>query len=617
MKPLPSWINSLSFAFCFLFMMFHANAQDVSSFEIANQVVSVSGDLSGFDLDVQVSRVEDGLEIATIKITHETGDVPPQLSLKWQMPSTNVAGYWSTSAYMNKTIKPDWWPSKVTSMLARQAPVITLYGHQDENRTTFAVSDPENTIVSSTSVREEDGLLYNEVTLFSEVHKKLKTYEVQLRMDSRSVLYSESLDDVATWWASFDEYEPLFVPDVARLPVYSTWYSYHQNVSADSIIEECKIAKAMGFESIIVDDGWQTLDGNRGYAYTGDWEPMRIPDIKDVVQQVHDIGMKFVLWYALPFVGEKSKSYEKMKGKFLRYWDGQGAYVLDPRYPEVRAYIIQIYVDALQKWNLDGFKLDFIARFNADENTVLTKENGRDYASVNEATDVLMTKLVKTLKGINPDIMMEFRQPYIGPVMRKYGNMFRAGDCPNLALINRVRTTDLRLLSGNTSVHSDMLMWHYDEPVELAALQLVNVLFSVPQISVRLKDIPDDHFQMIKFYTSYWLQNRSVFLDGTFHAHAPLSNYPMISGSTDDKRIVSLYNDQVVDVVSGKYNLLDVINGKASERIILSVTGEAKNYNYTVRNCLGEVLESSDVVLEAGLYEYNVPCSGMISFQKK
>ncbi|NIO10738.1 MAG: alpha-galactosidase, partial [Deltaproteobacteria bacterium] len=89
-------------------------------------------------------------------------------------------------------------------------------------------------------------------------------------------------------------------------------------------------------------------------------------------------------------------------------------------------------------------------------------------------------------------------------LMRKYGNMFRAADCPNMAVINRARTTDIRLLCGNTAVHSDMYMWHRDDPVEKAALQILNVLFSVPQLSVRLDSVPEEHIRMIKFWTEYW-----------------------------------------------------------------------------------------------------------------
>ena len=49
-----------------------------------------------------------------------------------------------------------------------------------------------------------------------------------------------------------------------------------------------------------------------------------------------------------------------------------------------------------------------------------------------------------------------------------------------------------------------MIMWHYGEPVERAAFQLLNVMFAVPQVSVRLQEIPRDHFDMVRFYTDYW-----------------------------------------------------------------------------------------------------------------
>ncbi|MGX1929623.1 glycoside hydrolase family 36 protein [Flagellimonas sp. 2504JD4-2] len=583
-------------------------------FELAGQQVELHGDFSEFDAKIELEQVSEGLGIATISLSTEQGSVPPQFALKWNLPSSDIAGHWGTGSFNDKTIGPSWGPSKTYSMLAKQAPVIALFGHDDINRLNFSVSEALNTVVLSTGIKEEDGMVYNEIRFFSEKHRPVKNYEVKIRFDSRPQLYSKALNEVADWWASFDLYKPASVPEVARMPVYSSWYSYHQNVSMKDLLEECKLAKKMGFESIIVDDGWQTLDSNRGYAYTGDWEPERIPEMKEFVQAVHDLGMKFILWYAVPFAGEKSAAYTKMKGKFLRYWNGQGTYVLDPRYPEVREFIIKTYVDATQEWDLDGFKLDFIGRFVSDDKTELTTEDGRDYASVNEATDVLMTDLMKALQEIKPDIMIEFRQPYIGPAMRKYGNMFRATDCPNLSSVNRIRTSDLRMLSGNTAVHSDMLMWHYDEPVEVAALQMLNVMYSVPQISVRLEDIPEDHFKMIKFYTNYWLKNRDVLLDGEFHPTGPLTNYPVLEGSKDGKKITAVYNDQVVNIQTEKFDQVDILNAKRSAQIIVITEGPSKNYEYVVKDCMGSEVEKGVMEMKKEPHLINVPPSGLISF---
>lgn len=582
-------------------------------FKLAGQDISIFDYSGHMEVGYEIKQQEEGLAIATITLNSKQNKIPQQLSIRWATPSNNIAGYWSSQASFDKTITPDWGPAKVKSMLARESPVISLFGHDDMNRQTFAISEVLNTVITSTSVKEENGMIYNEINLFTEKHKSLSSYKVQVRLDTRAILYSEVLQDVTSWWATFDLYKPAPVPEAAKLPVYSSWYSYHQNVSKEALLKECRLAKGIGFESIIVDDGWQTLDSNRGYAYTGDWQPERIPEMKELVQAVHDLDMKFILWYAVPFVGEKSNAYQKMKGKFLNYWEGQGTYVLDPRFPEVREFIINTYIKALKEWDLDGFKLDFLGRFRAGEDTKLIAEGGRDYASVNEATDKLMTDLMNSLRDVKPDVMIEFRQPYTGPAMRKYGNMFRATDCPNVAILNRIGTTDLRLLSGNTAVHADMLMWHYSETVEVAALQLLNVIFSVPQISVRLEDIPKDHFDMIGFYTDYWLKNREILLEGSFTPYHPQMNYPRIEGSSLDKRITAIYSDLVVPMETTDGFKIDILNAKSSKRIVLDVSGKKRAYRYSIYDCKGKKIANKTIKLKKGIFAFDVPPSGLIA----
>ncbi|MEL7220878.1 MAG: hypothetical protein AAGJ93_06130 [Bacteroidota bacterium] len=41
----------------------------------------------------------------------------------------------------------------------------------------------------------------------------------------------------------------------------------------------------MGYKLIILDDGWQTLDNNRGYDYTRDWQPDRFEDMPGFVKK--------------------------------------------------------------------------------------------------------------------------------------------------------------------------------------------------------------------------------------------------------------------------------------------------------------------------------------------
>jgi alpha-galactosidase len=250
--------------------------------------------------------------------------------------------------------------------------------------------------------------------------------------------------------------------------------------------------------------------------------------------------------------------------------------------------------------------------FKADKDTILTAKNGRDFASVDEATDRLMTDIMSRLRKINDNIMIEFRQPYIGPRMRKYGNMFRAGDCPNESIVNRIRTTDIRLLADFTAVHSDMYVWHNNEPKEQSALQLLNVLFSVPQLSVKLDEVSKGHLEMIRFWTGYWKKNRKVLLQGSFIPSSPGANYPLIRGRSASKTIIAVYDEVIVPITAKDSSLIDIVNGKLSRQIILDMQKNMGKKRIKIFDCSGVLKSSNQLNLREGVIKLTVPPSGLI-----
>ena len=139
-----------------------------------------------------------------------------------------------------------------------------------------------------------------------------------------------------------------------------------------------------------------------------------------------------------------------------------------------------------------------------------------------------MTGVHEALRAIRPDILIEFRQRYIGPGMRAFGNMFRVSDCPGDLLRNRVGVVDLRLLSGSTAVHGDPIVWNPEESCENAALQLLSVLFGVVQFSVRPQELDADKRRMVDFWLSYMRENRSVLLGRKLRALSPHLLYPAV-----------------------------------------------------------------------------------------
>jgi len=487
------------------------------------------------------------------------------------------------------------------------APGLCVFGHDDTNGVTFACSDATNMVEVNAVLREEDNHLYCHLTFFAERHPSITSYEAEIRVDTRRINFSQALQDVASWWASQPALSPIAVPSLATAPLYSTWYQFHQDLDENILFEECRIAKDLGYDLIILDDGWQTLDSNRGYDYTGDWEPDRIPDMAGFVAKLHDIDMKVGLWFSVPFCGVKSKAYQRFKGKFLTE-NHRWAPVFDPRYPDVRAYLIDIYVNALKNYNLDAFKLDFIDDFRVYPETELSKANGRDYANVNAAVDRLLTDVMKALCAVKPDIVIEFRQQYVGPVMRKFGHMFRAFDCPNDSVSNRIRITDVKLLCGTTAVHSDPQTWHSDEPVELAALQLLNGFFGVPQMSVHLRHLRDDHRSMVAYYNGLWCELAAVIMQGKFTATDPLGNYPVLSVSTDKHTVIGYYQAKCLSVPL--LSTTDILNASPDDVVLLNHDSAETKVVITIKDCCGQLISQENTILPSGISCWTVPSAG-------
>ncbi|OPH58325.1 glycoside hydrolase [Paenibacillus ferrarius] len=579
---------------------------------------TLSSDSDLFSSTLHVKNLEPGVDLIHLKLTAPQAERPPIFYLRWIHPVHDIHACWNPISERSKSFKVDYGQG-FRSNAATSAPVVSLFNTNGENRLTFAFSDALNTIRYRAGISEEDATFHCSIEMFTEVTAPLDTYEGTLLIDTRNLPYYESLNNVQAWWSGMPEYLPAPVPEAARNPMYSTWYSMHQQITAADIEAQCAIAKTMGMDAVIVDDGWQTGDNNRGYAYCGDWDVYtdKVPDMRAHVDAVHRLGMKFILWYSVPFIGKFSQVWQRFEDKILTFNERLGAGVLDPRYPDVRDYIIEKYEDAVKEWDLDGFKLDFIDSFYVQEESAAITKDGHDHTSVPAAVDRLLTDTINRLRAIKPDIMIEFRQSYIGPAMRKYGNMFRASDCPYGAISNRVRTLDIRLICGDTAAHADMIMWHEGEPVESAALQMLNILFSVPQVSVLLDRLPSDHNQMLQHWLGFWREHRDVLLDGKLSPLNPELLYPTVRAEANDKTIVVSYHDAMVTLDEVLHvSQIIVINSRMKEGLYLETKDSLGSVRIEIYDCCGNTVNTRTETLRSGIHPMNIPATGYAVIKK-
>lgn len=541
--------------------------------------------------------------------------VLPKLCIGWHMPLNDISMRWTAFHSTNQWLLQPVWASEATSSLAYGMPLVSFLNPQGRNRITVAFSDAVRPVKFQAGIYEETPDIEFNFKLFTAPEAPCRSFSGIIRIDTLDVFYADAVADASEWFASFPAYKPADVPAAALEPVYSTWYSYHQELFAEKVESECRAAVKYGMKTVIVDDGWHTDDNQKKYTYCGDWElsEKRFPDMKQHVKNIHDMGMKYILWYSVSYLGSKSKATSKFADKTLIFAESVDAYVLDPRFPEVREHLISIYENAVKEWDIDGFKLDFIDAFQFFCEDPAIKDNyaGRDILSLPDAVDRLLSDAMTRLKKLKHDILVEFRQSYMGPAIRKYGNMIRVSDCPCDYLSNRIGMAKLRMTSGNTCVHSDMITWDYSSTPENAALQLLNVFFCVPQISVKLNELPQSHAKMLTNWLSFWLAHRDVLLKGKLTILYPESNYGVIAAENESEKVIAVYDrGRVVSIGGNVAPVCWIINATPDDVLFVDIGNgfvSAEIYDvFCEKKAFGKICFDHSPV------KFSVPPSGLL-----
>lgn len=415
---------------------------------------------------------------------------------------------------------------------------------------------------------------------------KSRGTDFKVRIDRRNIHWSQAVQEASRWVLERNGVKMEKPPAGAYEALYSTWYAFKREFNAAKLEEELAEAAKLGMGTVIVDDGWQTTHG--------DWEAdqKKFPDMRAHIERVHDYGMKYVLWYSLAFMNELSRHYKTFEGKYLKtgqFWEHRLG-ILDPRFPEVRSFIADQLADRMRRWGVDGYKLDFIDMFRVfgenrydydsvgEDPALKDGFRGRDTRSIPLAAEKLLCEIQTKLRKVKSDALIEFRQPYFGPVTQKYGNLFRANDCPGDTLYNRVSTTDTRLITGSAAVHSDMLKWTPSSNRFEAARSILPVIFTTVQYSMDLKAIPAEQKSEIAKWVRFAREHRGALQEGGFRAYSPEANYPLLEGWSDTERIFAVYDPKTaVPAPVGDTRRLIVVNATPARRVLVETACGVKS----------------------------------------
>lgn len=148
-------------------------------------------------------------------------------------------------------------------------------------------------------------------------------------------------------------------------PQYNTWIelTYNQN-EADILAYAEGIVKG-GYPTgvLMIDDNWQKYYGNF------EFRPDRFPNPKGMIDRLHQMGFKVMLWVC-PFVSPDSSEYRELaeKGYLIKRADGYGPAIVewwnghsaayDMSNPEAVAHLRAQLQTMQRDYGVDGFKFD-------------------------------------------------------------------------------------------------------------------------------------------------------------------------------------------------------------------------------------------------------------------
>lgn len=152
--------------------------------------------------------------------------------------------------------------------------------------------------------------------------------------------------------------------EMFRDPIWTTWARFKMGIDqrgtlkyADEIIEH-----DFPYSVMEIDDKWSRAYGD--FAF----DPIKFPDPKRMVDELHDKGFRVTLWVT-PFAAENSEAFiEGLAEGFwvagasdeaepIRWWQGEG-YALDVTNERAVAWYLERLRQLQTEFGIDGFKFD-------------------------------------------------------------------------------------------------------------------------------------------------------------------------------------------------------------------------------------------------------------------
>jgi len=572
--------------------------------------IHIEGVMSPFEATIDIK--EQGLQryIVNIYLHSAYAAAPPSFNLSVKFPKDKINQIWNSKTWSNKS----YFTIPSYDRAAANFSIISGLTINDHNQITVTCKDAYKAKFVSSNIKEESDSIVFSLGFFEDNPplSNLQDYQAEVLVDFRSIHFSKAIYDASSWFLEDEFKSGIASADTTNVPVFSTWYPMHRNIPLENITRELDSLKTFSFKSVLVDDGWQSLVQMKiDTAYT--YEANSFKTMSLFKQKCSDMGLPLYLWYSIPFVGGNPVVLKKFEGKYIRYRAPRQMYVLDPRYADVRKYLVSTYANFLSTWHFDGYWFDFLKGFYPKEGAVIDQDKGRDFVSIDLAVDTLYSDMKARLNAIKPNFFMGQVFSVVGPNLVSYQNFLTGFVGVENTQVVREKMVNNRLLYGKYTPFMEVVAINPKESVEDIARKLQSVLFGNPYLSFYITTLPEVSKQTIRFWLDYWKKNHNVIFEGSFEPMQVSRFYPVIKVENEQKIIYMLYEGYTINLPIVLNKSIDVINSKTTGNIEFLLNKPDVQYNYEIFNCKGMSIDKGIVKSKnKNAVDFAVPTAGFI-----
>lgn len=348
-----------------------------------SQVIIVGQSESGLQKTVSVKRFDKYPSMLFFNSVYNNTSQQPIKITKW------VNNHYAISANpQTKSEQADFWSYQGASFEDRRDWVMPLeQGFYQQNYMGMNASDYGSGTAISDVWRQDVGIAVGH----SEVDPKLVAIPVsypegstaaQLHIElEKTVLLKseESTETIETfvnlhkgdYYATLRNYRNTMadkglkideIPDSAYESIWCAW-GYERNFSTEEVLAALPKAKEMGLKWAVLDDGWQTAEG--------DWylHPDKFPngdaDMQAFVKEINDQGLKAKLWWAPLAVDPGTDLLHDHSDMLLLDENGAvhdvtwwNSFYLCPAYEGTIEYTKELVKKMMGTWGYSGLKID-------------------------------------------------------------------------------------------------------------------------------------------------------------------------------------------------------------------------------------------------------------------